>query len=210
MKKIKTIYYFYPSLIVFLTLISMFLNVEIFRSPLQTFSAWFVLSVLTFTVGWAIDKFFGWVYGGKVIFVTIIISVLFSLGFAVFFGEYFYISNPFLEDLLFYGLRGILLGSMAFFGMAVSETVRRETLCEIYDSIEKETELKLKNAEEKASLIIEKAELEAEKILSEAKSNVGILNRQYEELMLKIETLINTEKNILKKYEENNSNEIKD
>jgi len=209
-KKIKTIYYFYPSLIVFLTLISMFLNVEIFRSPLQTFSAWFVLSVLTFTVGWAIDKFFGWVYGGKVIFVTIIISVLFSLGFAVFFGEYFYISNPFLEDLLFYGLRGILLGSMAFFGMAVSETVRRETLCEIYDSIEKETELKLKNAEEKASLIIEKAELEAEKILSEAKSNVGILNRQYEELMLKIETLINTEKNILKKYEENNSNEIKD
>ncbi len=210
MKKVKTIYYFYPSLIVFLTLISMFLNVEIFRSPLQTFSAWFVLSVLTFTVGWAIDKFFGWVYGGKVIFVTIIISVLFSLGFAVFFGEYFYISNPFLEDLLFYGLRGILLGSMAFFGMAVSETVRRETLCEIYVSIEKETELKLKNAEEKASLIIEKAELEAEKILSEAKSNVGNLNRQYEELMLKIETLINTEKNILKKYEENNSNEIKD
>ncbi len=210
MKKVKTIYYFYPSLIVFLTLISMFLNVEIFRSPLQTFSAWFVLSVLTFTVGWAIDKFFGWVYGGKVIFVTIIISVLFSLGFAVFFGEYFYISNPFLEDLLFYGLRGILLGSMAFFGMAVSETVRRETLCEIYDSIEKETELKLKNAEEKASLIIEKAELEAEKILSEAKNNVGKLNRQYEELMLKIETLINTEKNILKKYEENNSNEIKD
>ncbi len=202
MKKVSPVYYFLPALILFLIFLSVFLNAEIFKSPLQTFSAWFILSVLAFSVGWAIDKFFGWQQGGKILFATIVIAVVFSVALSVFFGEYFYISNPFLEDLLFFGLRGITLGAMGFFGMAVAEAVRRDTLCDVRDSVERESEIKIANAEERAKLIVEKAELEAQKIIGEAKTEAEKLQAASENLKREMETLISAEKEILRKYED--------
>ncbi len=201
MKKVNPIYYFYPALLLFVILLSLFLNAEIFKSPLQTFSAWFILSVFAFSIGWAIDKFFGWRQGAKVLFVTIIVAVFFTVIVSAFFHEYFYISNPFLEDLLFFGLRGVTLGAMGYFGMAVSQTVRKETLCEFKEEVEKVSETKLKNAEEKAQLIIDKAEVEADKILSKAKADAEKFSRQKEELERSIRKLINAEKELLSKYE---------
>ncbi len=190
-----------PALILFLIFLSIFLNAEIFKSPLQTFSAWFTLSVLIFAVGWAIDKFFGWVYGGKILFVTIILGVILSVAFSVFWGEYFYASSPFLEDLLFFGLRGITLGAMGFFGMAVSEAVRRDTLCDVRDSIERESEIKIANAEKEAELILGKAKLEAEKILSEAKAEAEKISAESENIKREMEKLVFTVKEIVEKYE---------
>jgi signal transduction histidine kinase len=204
-KKLSPVYYFYPALILFLIFLSVFLNAEIFKSPLQTFSAWFILSVFSFAIGWAIDKSFGWVAGGKIVFVTIIIAVVFSVALAIFFGEYFYIANPFLEDLLFFALRGITLGAMAFFGMSVAEAVRRETLCEVYEAVERESRLKTENAEKEAELIISEAKLEAEKIIRGAQAEAEALEKQSEELRGRLEVLISTEKEILKKYEDNKS-----
>lgn len=184
----------------FIIFLSDFLNTRLFETMLQTFSAWFILSVLVFALGWIIDKSFGWIVGGKVVFVSIIISIIFSFTFISLFNGYLEMPSPLLEDMILFILRNITLGAMGYFGMAIAEVTSNEAVIKAQGEIEKSTELMIENAKKEADLIITEAKqkINAEKIA--AQEEINELVRSELELKKKLNELISSEKEILKKY----------
>jgi len=199
-KKVNPIYYFYPVLISFIIFLSDFLNTRMFETILQTFSAWFIFSVLVFALGWIIDKSFGWIVGGKVVFVSIIISIIFSFIFISLFNQYLEMPSPLLEDIILFILRNITLGAMGYFGMAIAEITSNEAIIKAQGEIEKSTDLMIENAKKEAELIITEAKqkINAEKIA--AQEDINELVRSELELKKRLNELISFEKEILKKY----------
>ncbi len=185
----------------FIIFLSDFLNMRIFESMLQTFAAWFILSVLVFSLGWIIDKTFGWVVGGKVVFVAIIISVIFSLSFASFFKNYIVLSSPLLEDFLLFILRNITLGSMGFFGMSLAEVIKNEAIIKAEEEIAKNSELLIKNAEKEAELLIKEAQQKIAELKNEKEAEINELVKNELELKRKLNELIIAEEEILRKYD---------
>jgi hypothetical protein len=171
-----------------------------FETILQTFSAWFIFSVLVFALGWIIDKSFGWIVGGKVVFVSIIISIIFSFIFISLFNQYLEMPSPLLEDIILFILRNITLGAMGYFGMAIAEITSNEAIIKAQGEIEKSTDLMIENAKKEAELIITEAKqkINAEKIA--AQEDINELVRSELELKKRLNELISFEKEILKKY----------
>ena len=100
---------------------SNFLNKKLFGFGDQNFAVWFVLSVLCFACGWYINQSLGWHLGGRVVFSIIVAATFISIIMITFFKEYFDANELITENLILYSLRNIILGAMAFFGMAVAE-----------------------------------------------------------------------------------------
>ncbi len=184
----------------FIIFLSDFLNTHMFETMLQTFSAWFILSVLVFALGWIIDKSFGWVVGGKIVFVSIIISVVFSFTFVSVFTGYLDMSSPLLEDIILFILRNITLGAMGYFGMAIAEVTSNEAIIKAQGEIEKNTALMIENAKKESELIVTEAKQKINEEKIAAKEEINELVRTELELKKKLNELISSEKEILKKY----------
>ncbi len=184
----------------FIIFLSDFLNTHMFETMLQTFSAWFILSVLVFALGWIIDKSFGWVVGGKIVFVSIIISVVFSFTFVSVFTGYLDMSSPLLEDIILFILRNITLGAMGYFGMAIAEVTSNEAIIKAQGEIEKSTALMIENAKKESELIVTEAKQKINEEKIAAKEEINELVRTELELKKKLNELISSEKEILKKY----------
>ena len=124
----KKIHYLLPILVAILIFISNFLNTQLFSSEIVNFAVWFILSLFIFAAGWINNLAFGWGKGGKVIFAVIVATAITSVLFISFFSNYFHTENLIFENLILYSSRNILLGTMAIFGMSVSELllVQRE------------------------------------------------------------------------------------
>lgn len=202
MKNISYTNYATPILLGVLIFSSDFLNTSLFNFGEQNFAVWFVLSILCFACGWYINKIFGWHKGGKIVFAVIVGIAVFSVFIVTFFGSYFAANELLTENLILYSLRNITLGAMAFFGMSVQEVINNRkdsaALQKQVDILEREAEVARKEAE----LMIKEANIKAEKILNEAKAKANKIIQNKESVEKELKELIQTEKELIKRYEE--------
>ncbi len=198
----QKIYYFTPLLIAVILFASNFLSTEIFNNSTHSFTVWFVLSVFTFACGWFIDRTLGWNYGGKLVFAIIIASVIVSVFMIGIFSNYFGVNNLVTENLILYSLRNIVLGSMALFGMAVSEVAHlRLGYIETEDEDIIEREEKTYDVGDQADLILKEARLDAEKIVFDAQKKVEEISQQKKHVETQLKEFIQVERDIIHKYE---------
>jgi len=201
MKKIFASYSV-PFLLGLLIFASNFLNTSLFNFGDRNFAVWFVLSILSFACGWYINRSLGWQLGGKVVFAVIVAMTLISIAIIIFFNEYFGTFELLAENLILFSLRNITLGAMGIFGMAIQEIVSGEKEALILREKVKVLEATAADSKKEAELLLKEASLKAEKIIndSEAKSKNIILKKERIEQELK--EFIQTERELLKRYEE--------
>jgi len=120
----------------------------------------------------------------------------------IFFSDYFGAGELLTENLILYSLRNIALGSMGIFGMAIQETVMGETEVLMLREKVKLLESLADESKKQAEIILKEANLKAEKIISDAeiKSKNTFLKKERIENELK--EFIQTERELLKRYEE--------
>ena len=202
MKK-NVLYYLTPVLAAVLIFASNFLNTDIFNIGFQNFTVWFVLSLFVFACGWLMDQTFGWIKGGKLLFAVIVVTAFFSVILVSFFREYFALHDLLSETLILYTLRNIMLGSMAFFGMAISRLLIYEKQLESNKKLIDEYEGKIPIAEKEAELVLREAKLKAEELLLETQKKCNQLIETKNKVDQQLTELIKTEEELLKQYESN-------
>ncbi|MFB3057161.1 MAG: hypothetical protein ACE1ZQ_08380 [Ignavibacteriaceae bacterium] len=179
-----------------------FLDTNIFNFDEKNFAVWFVLSILCFASGWYINKTLGWHKGGKIVFSVIIAVTIVSIFMITFFSGYFNANEILTENLILYSLRNITLGAMGFFGMAIQEVInnRKDTqiLTEKVELLERESEISKKEVQ----LIIKEANLNAEKIINDAEAKAKNLILKKERIEKELKEFIQTERELIKRYEE--------
>ena len=185
-----------------LIIASDFLDTDIFNFDEKNFAVWFVLSILCFASGWYINKTLGWHKGGKIVFSVIIAVTIVSIFMITFFSGYFNANEILTENLILYSLRNVTLGAMGFFGMAIQEVInnRRDTqiLIEKVELLERESDISKKEAK----LIIKEARLNAEKIINDAEAKSKNLFLKKERIEKELKEFIQTERELIKRYEE--------
>jgi len=198
----KISHYAAPVLLAIFIFSSDFLQTDLFKFGENDFAVWFVMSVLCFASGWYINKSIGWNFGGKVVFATIIAVTIISIFTISFFNEYFGASELLSENLILFSLRNIMLGSMAFFGMAIEEilTTKRDTdltneKIRVYESI-------LQESKKQSDLELKTAQLKAKEIIFEAESQAKNIILHKERIERELKEFIQTEKELIKKYEQ--------
>lgn len=198
----KKTYYLIPILLGVILFASNFLSTDIFNNSTLSFTVWFVLSVFTFACGWFVDRTLGWNYGGKIVFAVIVASVIVSVFMVGLFGNYFGVNNLITENLILYSLRNIVLGSMALFGMSVSEVAHLRL-----GFIEQEEEEEIEEVErtfdvnDKAELILTEARLKAEQMVFDAEKKVEELSQQKKHVEVQLKEFIQVERDIIHQYE---------
>jgi hypothetical protein len=180
---------------------SNFLNTNLFKNGVQNYSVWFVLSVFAFACGWLINKTLGWLQGGKIVFSVTVATSILSIIMISIFHNYFMVGELVSEKLVLFTLRNVTLGAMGFFGMTVSEVFilqsDKKELLEKVDNYEK-----IQNqAEKQADLTVREAEVKAEKILLDAERKA----KQFEDSENELLELIQSEKELIKQYEKEDS-----
>ncbi|MCH8032650.1 MAG: hypothetical protein IH950_02685 [Bacteroidetes bacterium] len=179
-----------------------FLDTDLFNFDEKNFAVWFVLSILCFASGWYINKTLGWHKGGKIIFSVIIAVTIVSIFMITFFSGYFNANELLTENLILYSLRNITLGAMGFFGMAIQEVInnRKDTqiLMEKVELLERESDISKKEVK----LIIKEAKLNAEKIINDAEAKAKNLLLKKERIEKELKEFIQTERELIKRYEE--------
>ncbi len=198
----KYLNYLTPALLAILLFFSNFLSTDLFKLGLLNFAVWFIVSVIAFACGWFINKTLGWSYGGKIIFAVIISTSLISIIMVSLFSDYFGINDLLTENIILFMLRNIILGSMGFFGMSVCEIfiLQKAMISEKQksDNLERSTV----NLEKEAELILKEAKVNAERIVLDAEKKSKNLLDKKERIETQLRKFINTEKELLKKYEE--------
>lgn len=198
----KKTYYLIPILVAVILFASNFLSTSIFDNSTLSFTVWFVLSVFTFACGWFIDRTLGWNYGGKIVFAVIVASVIVSVFMIGLFGNYFGVNNLITENLILYSLRNIVLGSMALFGMSVSEVAHlRLGFIEQEEEEEVEEVERTFDVEDKAELILTEARLKAEQIVFDAEKKAEELSQQKKHVEVQLKEFIQVERDIIHQYE---------
>jgi len=200
-KKDLFIRYFMPALLAVLMFSSNFLNKKLFGFDDQNFAVWFVLSVLCFACGWYINQSLGWHSGGRVVFSIIVAATFISIIMITFFQVYFDANELITENLLLYSLRNIMLGAMAFFGMAVAEvlTLQKELL--VFQEKQKVIDSTGKDLKKEAELELREAKMKAQKILNDAEAEAKDITLKKERMEKELKEFIRTEKEFIKKYE---------
>lgn len=200
--KKKLFNYLTPVLLGVLMFTSNFISTRIFDFANNNFAVWFVLSLLCFACGWYINKTLGWHYGGKVIFSTIIAATFLGLMVITFFGDYFAASDLLTENLILYSLRNITLGSMAFFGMAMVEVFSLQKEFVVYKEKLKLYETAIVDAKKEAELVLQEAKVKAQQLLTDADIVAKNADAKKEKVEKELKEFIQTEKELIKKYEE--------
>jgi signal transduction histidine kinase len=201
--KMKTLYnYLTPVLLGVLMFASNFLNTQIFNFAEHNFAVWFVLSVLCFACGWYINKTFGWHFGGKVVFATIVSATAISIILISFFRDYFAANQLLTENLILYSLRNVTLGAMAFFGMALVEVLSMQKHYAVTNEKMKLYDEMLKDAKREAELEIREARINTKKIINDAEAEAKNITLKKERIESELKEFIQAEKELIKKYED--------
>jgi hypothetical protein len=193
--------YVVPALLAVLMFSSNFLNKRLFGFDEQNFAVWFVLSVLCFACGWYINQSLGWHLGGRVVFSIIVAATFISIILITFFQEYFDANELITENLLLYSLRNIMLGTMAFFGMAVAEVLILQKELLILQEKQKTLDETGKDLKKEAELELKEAKLKAQKLLNDAETEAKDLTLKKDRIERELKDFIRTEKEFIKKYE---------
>ncbi len=193
---------FAPALIAIVIFISNFLDTEIFKFGENNFAVWFVISVFCFALGWYMNKSYDWHLGGKIIFSLAIATSFVSIFLVTFFKEYFSASNLVAENIILYTLRDIMLGTMAFFGMAMGEIFSLQK--QLLETKSKLTifEEYIKSAKDEAALTVLEAKVKAEKIINDAEASAKNTLLKKERIEKELKEFIQIERELIKKYEE--------
>jgi len=193
--------YFAPALIAVLIFISNFLDTEIFKFGENNFAVWFVISVFCFALGWYMNKSYDWHLGGKIIFALAIATSFISIFLVTFFKEYFSASSLVAENIILYTLRDIMLGTMAFFGMAMGEIFSlQKELLEVKSKLNIFEEY-IKSAKDEAALTVLEAKVKAEKIINNAEASAKNTLLKKERIEKELKEFIQIERELIKKYE---------
>ncbi|MDP3148822.1 MAG: hypothetical protein Q8N83_06795 [Ignavibacteria bacterium] len=193
--------YFAPALIAVLIFISNFLDTEIFKFGENNFAVWFVISVFCFALGWYMNKSYDWHVGGKIIFALAIATSFVSIFLVTFFKEYFSASSLVAENIILYTLRDIMLGTMAFFGMAMGEIFSlQKELLEVKSKLNIFEEY-IKSAKDEAALTVLEAKVKAEKIINDAEASAKNTLLKKERIEKELKEFIQIERELIKKYE---------
>lgn len=191
-----------PFLLGLLIFASNFLNTSLFNFGDRNFAVWFVLSVLCFACGWYVNKSLGWQLGGKVVFAVIVAVTLISIVIIIFFNEYFGTFELLTENLILFSLRNIILGAMGIFGMSIQEVLSRESEALILREKVKILEETAVDSKKESALLMKEAALKAEKIINDAEANSKNTMLMKERIEQEIKEFIQTERELLKRYEE--------
>jgi len=181
---------------------SNFLNTNLFQFGEHNFSVWFILSILSFSCGWFINRNIGWHRGGKIIFAAVIAVTIISILMITFFNEYFSVSELLTENLILYSLRNIMLGSMGFFGMAIQEVIGSERETVILKEKIKVYEQTMIDSKKEAQLTLKEAQINALKIINDAESKAKNTILKKERIERELKEFIQAEKELIKKYDE--------
>jgi hypothetical protein len=200
-KKDLFIRYVVPALLAVLMFSSNFLNKKLFGFDDQNFAVWFVLSVLCFTCGWYINQSLGWRLGGRVVFSIIVAATFISIIMITFFQEYFDANELITENLLLYSLRNIMLGAMAFFGMALAEVLILQKELLVFQEKQKIIDETGKDLRKEAELELREAKIKAQKILNDAEAEAKDITLKKDRIEKELKEFIRTEKEFIKKYE---------
>ena len=182
--------------------ISNFLNTDLFDFGQLNFAVWFVLSILSFSCGWFINRVLGWQHGGKIVFAIIISITIVSLVIVIFFNEYFSASQLLTENIILYSLRNITLGAMGFFGMAVQEVLGSERESVVLKEKIKVYEQTMMDAKKEAELTLKEAKIQAQKLINDAELSAKNIFLKKERIEKELKEFIQIEKELLNKYEE--------
>ncbi len=201
---IKKIFIDYGSAVLLAVFIfaSNFLNTNLFGFGQLNFAVWFVLSILSFSCGWFINRTLGWHKGGKIVFAIIVGVTIFSLFVIIFFSEYFSAAELVTENLILYSLRNITLGAMGFFGMAVQEVLGSERESVLLKEKIKVYEQTMLDAKKEAELTLKEAKINAQKIINEAELQAKNIFLKKDRIERELKEFIQIERELIKKYEE--------
>lgn len=181
---------------------SNFLNTNLFQFGEHNFSVWFILSILSFSCGWFINRNIGWHRGGKIIFAAVIAVTIISILMITFFNEYFSVSDLLTENLILYSLRNITLGSMGFFGMAIQEVIGSERETVLLKEKIKVYEQTMIDSKKEAQITLKEAQVNALKIINDAEAKAKNTILKKERIERELKEFIQAEKELIKKYEE--------
>ena len=182
--------------------VSNFLNTSLFDFGQLNFAVWFVLSILSFSSGWFINRVLGWQHGGKIVFAILVSVTIISLVIVIFFNEYFSASELLTENLILYSLRTIMLGAMGFFGMAIQEVLGSERESVILKEKIKVYEQTMIDAKKEAELTLKEAKVNDQKIVNDAELSAKNIFLKKERIEKELKEFIQIEKELIKKYEE--------
>ncbi len=182
--------------------VSNFLNTSLFDFGQLNFAVWFVLSILSFSSGWFINRVLGWQRGGKIVFAIIVAVTIISLVIVIFFNEYFSASELLTENLILYSLRTIMLGAMGFFGMAIQEVLGSERESVILKEKIKVYEQTMIDAKKEAELTLKEAKVNAQKIINDAELSAKNIFLKKERIEKELKEFIQIEKELIKKYDD--------
>ncbi len=208
MNDIKKIYYGVPGLLAVLIFLSNFLSTELFSSDLQNFSVWFVLMLFSFACGWLLDKTLGWRHGGKIVFAVVVSTVFVSVVMVSIFSDYFGMRNLLAENVLLFTLRNIVLGAVALFGMTFAELIKLQNEINSERELNGEIKRNVEDNRRRAEVIITEARLKADKLLFDSEKKLNEALEKLNRLEGRIREIIQIEKELIKKYEEENNNDI--
>ena len=201
----KNIYHLVPVLLAVILFASNFLSTDIFNNSTHGFTVWFILSIFAFACGWLIDRTLGWNYGGKIVFAVIVAMVITGMFMIVLFSSYFGVNDLVTENLILYTLRNIVLGTMAFFGMALSEVIfLHKGHIEMEDREPEESQKDISN--EEAGFLVKQAKLKAEKIIFEAEKQSQEMIDKKKRIIIQLKEFIHIERELIKKYEDEDNN----
>ena len=201
MEKRKPIYYLVPGLLAFFMFGSNFLSTNLFKDNVYSFSVWFVMSLFAFSCGWLINKVLGWKHGGKIVFAVIVATVFISVVMVSLFNDYFGISQLLTENMILYSLRNIMLGAMGFFGMTFAQLLHIQHENSALDSKNRQVENANDVNRRSADLTIKEAQMNAEKILFDAKMKAGEYENRLRTFETRLKELVQMERELLKSYE---------
>lgn len=194
--------YSIPLLLGLLIFTSDFLNTSLFNFGDRNFAVWFILSILCFACGWYINRTLGWQRGGRIVFAVIVAVTILSIAIIIFFDEYFGTFELLAENLILFSLRNITLGAMGIFGMAIQEILSGEKEALILKEKVKIFEATAPDSRKEADLLIKEARLTADTIINAAESNAKNIFLKKERIEQELKEFIQTEKELIKKYEE--------
>ncbi|PKL81780.1 MAG: hypothetical protein CVV24_13515 [Ignavibacteriae bacterium HGW-Ignavibacteriae-3] len=197
----KPVYYLTPALLTIIIFASDFLSTDLFKAGYQNFSVWFVLSIFSFACGWLMNKTLGYNHGGKVVFAVIVASTFISVLMISIFSGYFGLSDLLVENLILYVLRNIMLGAMAFFGMALSEIIILQKENSPAKTKEDDSKKIIENAQREANLLIEEAKLKSDKMIYQVQQGMNDMIERKNQIERRLKEFIAAERELIKKYE---------
>jgi hypothetical protein len=197
----KKTYYATPALLAVIIFASNFLSTDLFTAGYQNFSVWFVLSLFSLACGWLINKTLGYNFGGKIVFSVIVALSFVSIILISMFKEYFGLSELLVENMILYILRNITLGSMAFFGMAISEVIILQKEALQSKSKQEDIQKFVTNSQREAQLVVDEAKVKAEKLLNDTQHNLNEMLNRKDQIERRLKEFIQAERELIKIYE---------